>query len=488
MNVNFNTMKKLLAATILTGLLFNAQNTNSQSAKDPNIIIIFLDDMGNGDLGVTGALGYQTPNIDRLAASGIRFTNFLDAQAVCSASRAGLLTGCYPNRIGISGALFPNSKIGINSKETTLAELVKQKNYTTGMIGKWHLGDHAAFLPMQNGFDEYFGLPYSNDMWPIDYEGNPAKDWRKDSFPPLFIIDGNDKKIPINTLEDQSKLTGLYTERAVNFINKNKSKSFFLYIAHSMPHVPINASAAFKGKSKQGMYGDVMMEIDWSVGEILKALVANKIDKNTLVIFTSDNGPWLNFGNHAGSTGGLREGKGTSFEGGQRVPCIMRWPDKISAGQICNSLASTIDLFPTIAGILNVNLPSTKIDGVSLLPIINGDLDSHPRREFYYYYRRNNLEAVRLDDWKLVLTHQGRTYEGFQPGNDGFSGPVNENATLAQGLYDLRRDPGERYDVQFLYPKKLKELLALADKAREDLGDDILNEPGKNRREPGKVD
>jgi arylsulfatase len=254
-----------------------------------------------------------------------------------------------------------------------------------------------------------------------------------------------------------------------------------------MQRVKIEAAKKFLENSSRKI-NDVMMEIDWSVGEILKTLTANKLDKNTLVIFTSDNGPWLNFGNHAGSTGGLREGKGTSFEGGHRVPCIMRWPDKIAAGQISNSLSSTIDIFPTIADLLQLKKPETKIDGISLAPILSGDLQARPRKEFLYYYRRNSLEAVRKDDWKLVLTHPGRTYENFAPGKDGFSGPVNENSTIHQGLYDLRRDPGERYDVQLQYPEIVKELLALADQAREDLGDDINSIEGKNRREPGKID
>ena len=459
---------------------------SAQPARDPNIIIIFLDDMGNGDLSLTGALGYQTPNIDRLAKEGIRFTNFLDVQSVCSASRAGLLTGCYANRIGITGALFPNSKVGLHANETTLPELLKQKNYATGMVGKWHLGDSPQFLPLQHGFDEYFGLPYSNDMWPVGYDGKPTIDWKKD-LPPLYIIDGNEKKIPINTLEDQATITQRYTERTVDFINRKKDKPFFLYVAHSMPHVPINVSQNFKGKSQQGLYGDVMMEIDWSVGEILKVLASNKIEKNTLVIFTSDNGPWLNYGNHSGSTGGFREGKGTSYEGGVRVPCIMRWPGKISPGQICNSLSSTIDVLPTLAELLNLKLPENKIDGVSLVPILGGSLNARPRKEFYYYYRKNNLEAVRMDDWKLVLTHPGRTYENFQTGNDGFPGQVNENFTVPQALYDLRRDPGERYDVQLQYPEIVKELGKLADQAREDLGDDLVKMPGKNRREPGRI-
>lgn len=443
--------------------------------------------MGYGDLGITGAHQYQTPVLDRLATEGILFTNFLAAQPVCSASRAALLTGMYPNRIGITGALFPNSKIGIHSNEVTLAELVKQQGYATGMVGKWHLGDAEKFLPLQNGFDEYFGLPFSNDMWPVDYDGSPATDWRKDSFPPLYIIEGNKKTKPVNTLSDQAALTRQYTEHAVDFINRKKNGPFFLYVAHSMPHVPIQASTSFKGKSKQGMYGDVMMEADWSVGEILKALEKNKLDKNTIVIFTSDNGPWLNYGNHAGSTGGLREGKGNTFEGGTRVPCIVRWPGKIKSAQVSNSLSSTIDLFPTLADLLNIPL-SVKTDGVSLKSVLLTDVTAQPRKEFYYYYRRNSLESVRLDDWKLVLPHPGRTYENFEIGLNGYPGKVNENAPIPLALYDLSRDPGERYDVQTQFPEIVKQLLELAARARADLGDDLVNEPGKNRREPGKVD
>jgi len=478
---------KLLITLLAIGLSLH-HSAWPQTPSTPNIILIFMDDMGNGDLGVTGALQYQTPVLDKMANEGIRFTNFLSVQAVCSASRAGLLTGCYPNRIGFHGALNPNSRMGISREETTLAELLKQKGYATSIVGKWHLGDAKEFLPLQHGFDEYFGIPYSNDMWPVDYNGEPANDGRKVRFPPLFIWEGNDKKIPVNTLEDQAQLTKLYTEHAIDFIKRKKDKPFFLYLPHSMTHVPINASARFKGKSKQGLYGDVMMEIDWSVGEIQKALRENKIEKNTIIIFTSDNGPWLNFGNHAGSTGGLREGKGSSYEGGMRVPCIINWPGHIKEGLISNSLSSTIDLFPTIAELVGLKLPTLKIDGVSLLPILHGDVTAQPRKEFYYYYRVNNLEAVRIDDWKLVLPHEGRTYENFDVGMDGYPGKVNENAEVKSGLYDLRRDPGERYDLQNQFPEIVKSLQALADKAREDLGDNILKMEGKNRRKAGSLE
>ncbi len=468
-------------------LVFPVAKSQNNSRPLPNIVLIFMDDMGNGDLSCTGALEYETPAIDQLAREGIRFTNFLDVQAVCSASRAGLLTGCYPNRIGITGALFPNSKVGLNANEITIAQMLKTKGYATAIIGKWHLGDSRPFLPMQHGFDEYFGLPYSNDMWPVDFDGKPATDERKDRFPVLHIFEGNEKKIPVTTFDDQAQLTGRYTEKAVAFIKKNRTKPFFLYLAHSMPHVPINASPKFKGKSKQGLYGDVMMEVDWSVSEIMKTLKETNLDKSTLVIFTSDNGPWLNFGNHAGSTGGLREGKGTSFEGGVRVPCIMRWRGVIKEGVITNSLATTLDLFPTLADYAGVSI-NHKIDGVSLMPVLKGKVSANPREEFYYYYRKNSLEAVRWHDWKLILPHPSRTYENGVVGADGYPGLVSETFQVPQALYDLRRDPGERYDVQKQYAEIVEKLLELAEKAREDLGDDITDRQGSNRREPGRID
>ena len=463
----------------------------AERKKDtPNIVLIFMDDLGYGDLSSYGATDYRTPNLDRMAAEGVRFTHFLAAQAVCSASRSALLTGCYPNRVGFSSALFPASKVGINADEMTLAELLKQKNYATAIFGKWHLGDNKKFLPLQHGFDEYFGIPYSNDMWPVWYDGKPASPEQKGKyqFPPLPLIEGNEKIGEVKTLDDQALLTKRLTERATDFIKKNKKKPFFLYVPHPMPHVPINASPAFKGKSKQGLYGDVMMEMDWSVGEILKTLKDYGLDKNTLVIFTSDNGPWLNFGNHAGSSGGLREGKGVSFEGGLRVPCLMRWKGTVPEGLVCNQLTSTIDILPTIAALCDVQLPKNPIDGVNMLPILRGDMENQPRTYFYYYYRRNDLQAVRKDHWKLVLPHKGRSYIGQLPGIDGFPGTAREDISHPQGLYDLLRDPAEAYDVQKLYPEILAELLNVAETAREDLGDDITKREGKNRRPSGKLE
>lgn len=457
----------------------------------PNIVLIYADDLGYGDLGTYGATEYQTPNLDKLASEGMRFTNFEVAQAVCSASRAGILTGCYPNRVGIGGALNPLAKKGLNPEEETIAELVKRAgNYQCAIYGKWHLGHWKPFLPLQQGFDDYLGLPYSNDMWKWTYDMELATEEtnaHKASFPPLPLISGDTTLKTIEDLDDQAELTTLYTERAVDFINQNKDRPFLLCVPHSMPHVPLAVSKKFKGKSEQGLYGDVIMEIDWSVGEIMKTLDQHGLTENTLVIFTSDNGPWLNFGDHAGSTGGLREGKGTSFEGGQRVPCVMRWPAQIPAGTVCNQLASTIDFLPTFAEMLGVALPEKKIDGVSILPLMKKVQDAKPREIFYYYYSGSALEAVRKDHWKLVFPHPHRSYEGVEPGNGGHKGEYGEGeAQLA--LYDLRRDPGERYDVQGIYPEVMKELQQIAEEAREDLGDDLQNIKGKNVRAPGLID
>lgn len=458
--------------------------------KKPNVVLIFVDDMGYGDLSSYGAVQYKTPNLDRMATQGVRFTNFYAIQAVCSASRAGILTGCYPNRVGISGALFPNSKIGLNPDEELIPELLKKQNYQTAAIGKWHLGDARPFLPLQQGFDKYLGLPYSNDMWPVNYDGSPVtadNNQRNLNFPPLPLILGNDKIREIRTLEDQAELTGIYTQEAVKFIKENKAKPFFLYLAHSMPHVPLAASDKFKGKSGQGLYGDVIMEIDWSVGQILNTLEEAGLSENTLVIFTSDNGPWINFGNHAGSTAGLREGKGTSYEGGQKVPCVMKWPGVIPSGSINNKLACTIDILPTLAHITGAALPQKKIDGVDISALMKGDSLANPRKILYYYYKKNSLEAVRDERWKLVLPHPTQSYEGQMPGMDGFAGKIGQRAAEL-ALYDLRRDPGERYDVKELYPEIVESLSKLADQAREDLGDDIQKIEGKNVRRAGQVE
>ncbi len=449
--------------------------------ESPNVVLIYLDDMGYGDLSLTGATNYKTPHLDEMANNGMFFTHYYSPQAVCTASRAGLLTGCYPNRIGLAGALSHASSVGISDEEETIAEVLKQKGYATGIFGKWHLGFQQQFLPTNHGFDEFYGIPYSNDMWPFHPQ-------RPDGYPDLPLFENETIVNEAVSPEDQAQFTTEFTERTIDFIKRHQDQPFFVYLPHPMPHVPLFVSEKFEGKSEQGLYGDVMMEIDWGVGQILQTLEETGLDENTLVIFTSDNGPWLNYGNHAGNTGGYREGKGTTFEGGQRVPCLMLWKGVIPEGEVCNNLVSGIDILPTLAAVADAPLPENKIDGVNLLPLLEGDFDANPRETFYYYYRQNSLEAVRHGSWKLVFPHPGRTYEGFQPGNDGQPGQVNGNHAVESGLYDLRRDPGERYDVSESYPEIIEELETIAAEAREDLGDALTENPGKNRREPGRIE
>lgn len=478
-----NTTRNLVLPFTLFALTFSFIAA-AQQANRPNVVIIFMDDMGYGDPECYNGFQYSTPNINKLAADGMRFTNFYSAQAVCTASRAGLLTGCYPNRLGIFGAFFPWTSIALNPKETTIASMLKEAGYKTGMVGKWHLGAEDPYLPLNYGFDEYLGLPYSNDMWPHDDLGKPVIDSSLRSyFPKLPLINGNKTVKNITSLKEQAELTTLYTRRAAAFINENKNKPFFLYLAHSMPHVSIAVSGKFDGKSKRGLYGDVMMELDWSVGEVMNALKKNNLDRNTLVIFTSDNGPWLTYGNHAGNTGGLREGKGTTFEGGQKEPCIVRWPSKIPAGAICNKITSAIDLLPTIAAICGVKPPSNKIDGISILPLLLNEPNANPRDEFVYYYQKNSLEAIRKANWKLVFPHKSVTYKQEAPGENGNRAGWS-TMEVALALYDLSTDPGETVDLQLQHPEVVKELTQLADGYRQKLGDDLTNNPCTECRPP----
>ena len=463
--------------------------------RPPNIVIIFTDDQGYADIGVYGAQGFQTPNLDRLANEGIRFTDFQVSQAVCSASRAALLTGSYSERVGVQGAFNHTARVGLNPDEETIAEMLKSIGYVTGIFGKWHLGHHKKFLPLQQGFDEYLGIPYSNDMWPVDYDGSSVSgtDHFKSFYPQLPLIEDNEKIEEIRTLDDQDQLTTRYTERAVDFITNNKDRPFFLYLPHSMPHVPLGVSNKFRNKSEQGMYGDVIMEIDWSVGEILNALSDNDLDDNTVVIFASDNGPWLNYGNHAGSAFPLREGKGTMWEGGSRVPCIIRWPGRITAGSVSHQLAATIDILPTIASITGAALPARPIDGVSIQAILEGDTSATPREEYYYYYG-GELIAVRKGKMKLVFPHSYRSYAGIEPGLDGYPGIYKDVlGKYAVGkskleLYDLDNDMSESKDVSEMYPEVVKTLKALGQKAREELGDRLTGTIGTGVRPIGRLD
>ena len=456
----------LAASGLLAGGCAGMQT--GRQARTPNIVIIFTDDQGYADVGCFGAEGFETPNLDRMAGEGRRFTNMYVAQAVCGASRAGLLTGCYPNRINLLGAPNHRATHGIHENEMTIAELLKQRDYATAIYGKWHLGHRKKFLPKQHGFDDYFGLPYSNDMWP----NHPDP---RASYPPLPLIEGDEV---IQGNPDQSQLTTWYTEHAVDFINRSKDRPFFLYVPHSMPHVPLFVSDKYKGKSKQGMYGDVIMEIDWSVGQILAALERNGLDDNTLVIFTSDNGPWLSYGDHAGSAKPLREGKGTTWDGGQREPCIMRWPGKIPAGTVCDQPAMTIDFLPTIASITETTPPGHTIDGVDICPLLFGGRNEISPHDELYFYWGNDLQAVRSGKWKLHFPHKYRTMAG-KPGGTGGLPTAYSQAETGLALFDLENDIGETTDVARQYPGVTQRLINTARAFDSDLQ--------SNRRPSGKI-
>jgi arylsulfatase A len=482
---------KHLILLCLTVWLVSVANLSTAVAADPppNIVIIFCDDLGYGDIGPFGATGYETPNLERMAREGIKLTRFYAAQAVCSASRAGIMTGCYPNRIGISGALGPAAKIGISDEEVTLAEIVKQRDYATCAIGKWHLGHHPQFLPVRHGFDEYFGLPYSNDMWPYHPELlHLPLEKRKERFPDLPLIEGDRVVMSEVTAEDQTQLTTWYTERAVKFIDQNHERPFFLYLAHSMPHVPLFVSSKFSGKTPRGIFGDVISEIDWSVGQVLAALARHKLDDRTLVIFTSDNGPWLSYGDHCGSAGPLREGKGTTWEGGIREPFIARWPGKIPAGATCGEPAMTIDLLPTIAYLVAAQLPAHKIDGLNIRPLLAGEPGAKsPHENFYHYYADNELQAVSSGPYKLYLPHTYRTLGDQPPATGGMPIKYQHVRITKPELYNVDVDLGEQHDIADEHPEIVKQLLAVAEAARADLGDSLTGRKPTGARPVGRL-
>ena len=478
----------LLPLALLLALLLAATALPAQQPKTPNLVVIFIDDMAYADIGPFGGK-IPTPNLDRMAKEGMRFTDFSVATAVCSASRAALLTGCYHRRIGISGALGPNAKHGLNEAEMTLAEVCKQKHYTTACFGKWHLGHHPKFLPTNHGFDEFYGLPYSNDMWPLHpaYAHLPtAAEKRKQGYPDLPLIEGIKVVNRAVSGADQEQLTTQYTERAVAFIERNKDKPFFCYVPHSMVHVPLFVSDKFKGKSGHGLFGDVVMEIDWSVGQILAAIQRAGVDNNTLVVFTSDNGPWLSYGEHAGSSGPYREGKGTMFEGGIREPTIMRWPGRIPAGT-CSEFASTVDIVPTFAKLIGAELPKHKIDGHDIAPLMFGEAGAKsPHDAFLHYYEGGQLQAIRDPRWKLHFPHQYRTLAGKPGGKDGSPAPYQQQR-IGLELFDLDNDPGETTNVATEHPEIVLRLQKLADAARLDLGDTLTKVKGNGIRPAGQL-
>lgn len=481
MNTKFSiSITGILLAALLLGVGVATAADSAAAATKPNIVIIYIDDMGYADIGPFGAQGYETPNLDRMAKEGIKLTSFYSAQAVCSASRAALLTGCYANRVGISGALGPHSKVGISRNEMTIAQLCKQQGYATAIYGKWHLGDALKFLPLQHGFDEYFGLPYSNDMTPHRYPGETRKSFK------LPLINQNTVVNPDVDDAAQDQLTTWYTEHAVSFIHRHKDHPFFLYVPHAMVHVPLHVSDKFRGKTKRGLFGDVVEEVDWSVGQILAALKEDGLDDKTFVMFCSDNGPWLCFGDHAGSAYPLREGKGTSWDGGVREPTLMRWPGHIPAGRVCDAPMMTIDMLPTIARLIGASLPPNKIDGLDISDVVTGKTDTSPHDILYFYYHKNDLEALRNGKWKLEFARTYRSLNGRPGGKNGRPVPYDELKISQPELFDLDTDPGQHHDIAADQPEVLKKLVAAADHMRSELGDDLTKQEGAERRAPGR--
>lgn len=427
--------------------------TNAQS-ESPNVIIILADDLGYTDLGVYGAPKIETPHLDHLASQGMMFSQFY-AENFCSPSRAALLTGSYAQRVGIDQVFWPDSNKGLNPEEITLAEILKDEGYSTAIVGKWHLGHREPFLPTNQGFDYYFGLPFSNDMGP-DARPGAGK------FGPLPLM--RNEKI-IEKGPDQASLTKRYTKEAIQFIKENKKTPFFLYLAYTMPHVPLHASEDFLGDSAFGLYGDVVEELDWSVGEISDTLDKLGLSKNTIVVFLSDNGPWLQKGAQGGLATPFRDGKGTTWEGGHRIPAIMRWPAKISAHSKSDALVTIMDLYPTIAKIVGADLPEDRvIDGENILSILSGETDRSPHK-IYYYYRLGNLQAIRIENWKLQLKGKRKDYNNvYYDYSDAFTYFQRE------ALFNLETDPGEQRNLVLDYPEVVKKLKVAVKEHKEEIG------------------
>ncbi|WP_289030524.1 sulfatase [uncultured Algoriphagus sp.] len=408
------------------------------SESYPNIVFIFTDDLGYGDLGCFGATDIQTPNIDRIASEGIKFTSFLSASPVCSPSRAGLLTGRMPQRMGINAVFFPESLTGMAPEEITFAEILKEKGYQTAAVGKWHLGHMEKYLPLNQGFDSYYGIPYSNDMASV-----------------VYLKDNEIDSISVN----QRFTTKTYTQKSLEFIDQAAGKTFLLYLAHNMPHVPIYASPEFEGSSDRGLYGDVIQEIDWSVGEILKKLEEKDLLENTMIVFSSDNGPWLVMEDHGGSAGPLREGKQYTFEGGVRVPTVAMWKGKIDPGQVYEDLATQMDWFPTFCKLVGAEIPQDRaIDGKDLSAVLfeNGMREG----DEFIYYMLSDPRGFRQGDWKIK-----RPFEGYV-GSRGMKA-VAAHDTL---LFNLKTDPGETTNLAKENPEKLAQMMRAMDLAVKQLG------------------
>lgn len=443
--------KILLLVFLVSGLVASA-------ADKPNFIIIFTDDQGYGDLGCFGSTKIKTPHIDRLAKEGRKFTNFMVASPVCTPSRAALLTGCYPKRVSMhQHVLFPSSTKGLNPEEHTIADHLKGQGYATAAFGKWHLGHHPETLPTSNGFDTYYGIPYSNDMNHPDNKGKP-----KGGHAGMDILWNDPEstltkwKTPLMENEkivelpvDQRTITRRCTQKGIDFIKANKDKPFFLYLPHSMPHIPLYVPDEIRDPDPLNAYTNTIEHIDSEVGRLMDTVRELKLEKNTYVIYTTDNGPWLQFKHHGGSAGPLREGKGTTFEGGQRVPCVMWGPGRIPAGTTCNALCGTIDLLPTIASLTKTPLPSEKkIDGLDISSLLEGSNKS-PRTEFVYYTSRGDLEGLRQGKHKLLIKKARR----------GRNVPKNKPAPKPNVmLFDLEADPGEKNNLADKHPEIVAKL------------------------------
>jgi len=455
-------LKHFVKTALALALFIAPLPTWAASAKNPNIVIILVDDMGYGDIGPFGSKLHRTPNLDRLASEGMLLTSFYCAP-YCSASRAQLMTGCYSKRVSIGDAMGPCAAGGLNPKEKTIADLLKPQGYATMIVGKWHLGDQPEFLPTRHGFDHYLGLPYSHDYDRTDTPENAAKNAKN----PLPLL--RDEKV-IQAPPDLDKLEEMYTEEAVKFITANKDRPFFLYLPHSAVHTPLHPGAAFKGKSKNGLYGDWVEEVDWSTGRVLETLKELKLDQNTLVIFTSDNGGI----SKEASNAPFRGKKGSTWEGGLREPTIVRWPGRIAAGSTCDAITSEMDVLPTVVRLVGGQVPTDrKIDGLDIWLILSGQSKNSPH-EAIYYFLAGSLQAVRSGSWKLVIADQKNTIE---------KGEMVAASVQSPRLYNLDRDIGETTDVAAQNPDVVKRMQELIAKMDGDLG--IKPSVGRDNHAPG---
>lgn len=460
-------MKSIWITVITAGTIAIAASSPARATDSPrpNIIVILADDLGYNDLGCFGSPNIRTPNIDGMAKAGIRFTDFYTAPS-CTPSRAALMTGCYPARVGFgdelghvngrfspSRVIHPNSPYGLDPAHVTLPETLKQAGYATGMVGKWHLGDQDKFNPIHHGFDSFFGVPYSNDM------------------KPFYYLRGTER---LPEAPDNDLITQRFADEAISFINASKDKPFFLYIAHVMPHTPLGASAEFKGKSPRGPYGDAVEELDWSVGRVLDALKQNNLTEKTLVVFFSDNGPWLPRGEQGGSATPLRNGKGSTYDGGVRVPCVMQWPGTIPPGSECREVASNMDFLPTFAGLANTDVNTTRtLDGKNIASLIKAGPGAKSPHEKLYFYFGNELHGVRSGNWKLRAENNLLNENIYR--KDKYT-----TVTMPAALYNLEVDPGEQKNVIDDRPKIRQRLQGYLDDARkgEGYGDSLkLPEP-----------